>query len=51
MNRARFDVFVDENVSERFRNAVFKEYGLRRGSLKQALTEAITLWLTRHEEK
>ncbi|MGC2570652.1 MAG: hypothetical protein WA364_04000 [Candidatus Nitrosopolaris sp.] len=42
---ARFDVFVDDTVGEQFRNTVFKEYGLHRGSLRRALTEAIALWL------
>jgi len=42
---ARFDVILDEEVDEQFRNAVFKENGLHKGSLKQALTEAIALWL------
>jgi hypothetical protein len=42
----RFDVFVDDKTGEQFRNTVFREYGLHRGSLKQEqLTEAIGLWL------
>jgi hypothetical protein len=45
MVRPRFDVFVDDKIGEQFRDTVFKEYGLHRGSLKQALTEAIALWL------
>lgn len=39
------NVFVDDSLDERFRAEVFRRKGLRKGALKDAVTEAIEMWL------
>jgi hypothetical protein len=36
---------ISEKMEEDFRNAVFQRKGLRRGVLKEALIEAMNLWI------
>ena len=42
---ARPKVYLPENLDQRFREAVFKRYGMKKGNLEKALCEAIELWL------
>ena len=39
------NVFIDDSLDERFRAEVFRRIGLRKGALKDAVTEAIEMWL------
>ena len=40
---ARLDIVVDEKIDKRFRDAVYKAYSLKKGSIKMAAEEAIEL--------
>jgi len=44
----KWTVNIDEELDRKFREAVFKVKGLRRGALKEALEEAIRLWLEKY---
>ena len=44
-------VNVGEELDRRFRETVFKVKGYRRGVLKEALEEAIRLWLEKYESQ
>ncbi len=47
----KWTVNIDEELDRRFRATVFKVKGYRRGALKEALEEAIRLWLERYENQ
>lgn len=42
---------MDDELDRRFREAIFRVKGYRRGAFKEALREAVLLWLERHERK
>ncbi|MGA8085473.1 MAG: hypothetical protein WB988_26750 [Candidatus Nitrosopolaris sp.] len=37
---------IMDGLDEKFREAVYKRYGLKKGAIKIALEEAIRLWLS-----
>ncbi|MFZ0223680.1 MAG: hypothetical protein WAM42_18505 [Candidatus Nitrosopolaris sp.] len=47
---SRLDTIIDERIDKRFREAVFRMYGLPKWNIKRALEEAITLWLKTRKE-
>ncbi|HEY6883239.1 MAG TPA: hypothetical protein VI278_04285 [Nitrososphaeraceae archaeon] len=38
-------VALDDELERRFREAVFRRYGMKKGNLTNAISEAIDLWL------
>jgi hypothetical protein len=38
-------VALDDELERRFREAVFRRYGMKKGNLTTAISEAIDLWL------
>ena len=46
----RIDVVLPDNLEKQLREAVFKRKGMKRGNLKQAINEAIILWIERGEK-
>ena len=36
---------LDKSTDEKFRDVVYKRKGLRKGAIKEALEEAIDLWM------
>jgi hypothetical protein len=38
-------VALDEDLEKRFREAIFKRYGMKKGNLTNSISEAIELWL------
>ncbi len=44
----KWTVNIDEELDRKFRETVFKVKGYRRGALKEALEEAIKLWLKKY---
>ncbi|HZC20367.1 MAG: hypothetical protein JO327_02545 [Nitrososphaeraceae archaeon] len=38
-------VALDDELEKRFREAVFRRYGMKKGNLTNAISEAIDLWL------
>ena len=41
----RLDVILEDNLDKKFREKVFKIYGLKKGNIKYALEDAMELWL------
>lgn len=46
---AKWTLNIYDDLNRRFREPVFGVKGFRRGALKEALEEAIELWLKKHE--
>ena len=42
---------LDDKREERFREAIFKSKGMRKGNISEAMEEAIDLWIQQQEEK
>ncbi len=47
----RMLVKIDDELEERFRIAVLKIKGKKRGALSEAVEEAIKLWLEKYENQ
>lgn len=45
---AKMTVVIDDKLEERFREAIFKDKGMKRGNIHDAIEEAIEMWI---EEK
>ncbi len=44
MSRLVFN--VPEKLEERFRDAIYKRYGMKKGNISKALKEALELWIS-----
>ena len=51
ISMARWTVTIDDELDKRFREIVAKVKGFKRGALKEALEEAIELWLQKYEKQ
>ena len=47
----RIDIILPEELEKRFRETVYKRKGMKRGNMKEALQEAIQLWVETKIEK
>lgn len=45
----RIDIMLPDDLEERLRGTVFRRKGMRKGNLKEAINEAITLWIEQGE--
>jgi hypothetical protein len=45
INMGKILVALDDELERRFREAVFRRYGMKKGNLTNAISEAIDLWL------
>jgi len=41
----RIDIILPEDLEKRFRDSVYKKYGMKRGNLTEAVHEAIETWI------
>lgn len=41
----RIDIILSEDLEEKFRETVYKKYGMKRGNLTEAVHEAIEAWI------
>lgn len=41
----KLTVLIEDDLDERFREAVFKSKGMHRGNITEAIEEAIELWI------
>ena len=48
---AKWTVKIDDELDRKFREVVFKVKGYRRGALKEAIEEAIRLWIEKYENQ
>ena len=47
----RFMVEIDDELGKRFRKVVIDVKGNKRGAVKEAIKEAIELWLSKYEKR
>jgi hypothetical protein len=47
----RIDIILPEDLEKRLRETVFRRKGMKKGNLKEAINEAIILWIERGGEK
>ncbi len=47
----KLTVLLDDKLDERFREAVFRSKGMRRGNLTEAIEEALELWIEQEATK
>ena len=49
----KLTILLNEDLDERFREAVFKAKGMRKGNLQEAVYEALEMWIEKksREEK
>lgn len=45
----QLNVEIPDELDEKFKRVVAKKFGLRKGSLKKAIEEAIMEWIKRNE--
>jgi len=41
----KLTILLDEKLDEKFREAVFKVKGMRKGNLQEAVHEALEMWI------
>ena len=42
---------LDDKLEERFREAIFKSKGMKRGNIHAAIEEAVECWIEKQKEK
>ncbi|WXG46064.1 MAG: hypothetical protein WED05_05280 [Candidatus Atabeyarchaeum deiterrae] len=47
----RIYVMLPEELEQKFREAVFKRYGMKKGNITKAIEEAIRNWIKQGEKK
>lgn len=47
----KLQVVLNDETEERFREAVFKTKGMKKGNISEAMEEAIELWIQEQLEK
>jgi hypothetical protein len=46
----RIDIILPEDLERRLRETIFRKKGMKKGNLKEAINEAITLWIEQEEK-
>lgn len=49
--KRRMDVYLTEDEEKRFREAVFKRKGMKKGNISEAVQEAVLLWINAEPSK
>lgn len=44
----RIDVILPDELEKKFRNKVFKKFGMKRGNITSAIQEAIEQWIEKN---
>jgi hypothetical protein len=47
---AKINLVISDHLDKKFREAVFKKYGLKRGNIKEATEEALWDWIAKQKE-
>jgi len=42
---------IDDNLDKKFRDVVYKKYGMKKGSMLKGFEEAIELWIEKNGKK
>lgn len=43
--KSRIDVYLSEEQEKKFKEAIFKRKGMKKGNISEAIQEAIILWM------
>ena len=46
----RIDVILTDDFEKKFREEVFKRYGMKKGNLTDAIQDALELWMTKKKK-
>jgi len=46
----RIDIILPDDLEKQLRETVFRRKGMKKGNLKEALSEAVILWIEREEK-
>jgi len=44
----RINFVIPDDLEKQFRDKVFKDYGMKKGNISEALQDAIKQWLKKH---
>jgi hypothetical protein len=47
----KIDLIISDELEKKFRDNVYKRYGLKRGNIKTAIEEAIADWIEKQSNK
>jgi hypothetical protein len=47
----KMNIVLNDELENRFRNAVFKNKGMKKGNISEAISEAIDLWIEETEKE
>lgn len=47
----KLTVLIQDDLDEKFRNAVFKRKGMHKGNITEAIEEAIECWIKKQEQE
>ena len=47
----RIDVILEDDFEKKFRETVFKRYGMKRGNMSEAIKAALELWMLQEKTK
>ena len=48
---ARLNLIVSDELEEKFREMVFRKYGMKKGNITKAVEEAIDLWIENEKKR
>jgi len=46
----KINLDIDEKIDKKFRDAVYKKKGMKKGNLTKAVEEAMTMWISTSKE-
>jgi hypothetical protein len=44
---SRMNIVLDDSLEDKFRNEVYKRFGMKKGNISMAIEEAVKLWIKR----
>jgi Arc/MetJ-type ribon-helix-helix transcriptional regulator len=47
----RIDVILEDDFEKKFRESVFRRYGMKRGNMSEAIKTALELWMAQEKVK
>jgi predicted nucleic acid-binding protein len=48
---ARMNIIVSDEVEKKFREVIFRKYGMKKGNITKAVEEAINEWIKQEKKK
>jgi hypothetical protein len=47
----RINLILPDDFDEKFRDVVFQKYGMKKGNITEAITEALKDWMKKNEKE